>query len=73
MAAAEALSHAKWEPGECTLSQQELWDRIREEAREVAAEGAAREAAALLCMHTAAHRPAGTLAGTEPTCRPGLS
>lgn len=40
--AEEALAHCKWEAAEGTLSQQQLWERIRDEARDVAAEGAHR-------------------------------
>lgn len=39
--AADALAHCKWEPAEGTLTQQHLWERVRDEAREMAAEGEA--------------------------------
>ena len=45
--AADALAHCKWEAAEGTLSQQQLWERVREEAREVAAEGEAPRGAGL--------------------------
>ncbi|KAI3428724.1 hypothetical protein D9Q98_007548 [Chlorella vulgaris] len=35
--AAEALAHNKWEPSSSTLTQQQLWEVIRHDAREVAA------------------------------------
>ena len=38
--AADALAHNKWEAGPNTLSQQQLWRRIQEDAREVASSGA---------------------------------
>lgn len=37
--AAEALAHNKWEPTPSTLTQQQLWERIQEDARDVAASG----------------------------------
>lgn len=36
--AADALAHCKWEAADGTLTQQQLWERVRDEAREVAAE-----------------------------------
>lgn len=39
--AADALAHCKWEAADGTLTQQQLWERVRDEAREVAAEGEA--------------------------------
>lgn len=40
--AADALAHNKWEPTSTTLTQQQLWERIRQDARDVAASGACR-------------------------------
>lgn len=40
--AAEALAHNKWEPTPTTLTQAQLWARIQQDARDVAAAGARR-------------------------------